>query len=159
MYSDQSMGSSSAGSSASWLAASSGESSLAMSSLSVSSSTSSSIGFCMISCLRICCSSRVGTWSSFNACCRRCVMISAGFCVRCSECFISIVDDSPSQSEALAQVDLAGPRVVREVLGRALQQDAALVHDVRAVRDAQGLANVMVGDEDPEPPLAQPSDD
>src|SRR5262245_38942494 len=159
MYSDQSMGSSSAGSSASWLAASSGESSLAMSSLSVTSSTSSSIGFCMISCLRICCSSRVGTWSSLSACCRRWVMISTGFCDRFSECFISIVVGSFSESETLAEVDLARPRVVGQVLGRTLKQDAPLEHDVRAIRDAQCLAHVVVGDQHAQSPFAQPAHD
>src|SRR5439155_21914018 len=159
MYSDQSIVSSSAGSSSSWLAVSSGESSLAKSSLSVTSSTSSSSGFCMISCFRICCSSRVGTWSSLSACCRRWVMISTGRCERFSECFISIVVDSLSQAEPLAEVNLPRPRVGGQILGRALKQDASLVHDVRTVGDAQGLAHVVVGDQDPESPLAQPAYD
>src|SRR5436309_3356233 len=158
MYSDQSIGSSSAGSSASWLAVSSGESSLARSSLSVTSSTSSSSGFCMISCFRICWSSRVGTWSSFSACCSRGVMMSAGRIVRLSECFSSMCR-SPLECEALAQVDLAGSWVVRQLFGGTVDQDATLVHDVRPVRDAQRLAHVVIGDQHSDAARAQSPDD
>jgi len=51
------------------------------------------------------------------------VMMSAGRCVRWSECFHFIVEDSRSQSETLAEVDLACPRVPGQFFGRALQQD------------------------------------
>src|SRR6185295_18970985 len=155
MYSDQSIGSSSVGSSASLFASSSGESSFARSSLSVTSSTSSSSGFCMISCFRICWSSSVGTCRSFNACCSRCVMISAGFCDRCSEGFISMGTRSRSQCEAFAEVDLTRLWVARELFGRPLQQDPSLVHDVGAIGDPECLAHVVVGDQYPEPALAQ----
>src|SRR5436190_22245282 len=158
MYSDQSIGSSSEGSSASSLAFSSGESSLAMSSLSVSSSTSSSSGFCISSCFRICCNSSVGTWRSLSACCKRWVMISAGFWLRCSECFISMMG-SVSQAEALAEVDLACSRIARQLLGGSLHQDAPLVHDVRAVGDAQRLPHVVIGNQNAQPPLTQALDD
>src|SRR5207244_10576366 len=85
-------------------------------------------------------------------------MISAGFWLRCSECFISMVD-SVSQAEALAEVDLAGSRISCQLLGGSLHQDAPLVHDVRAVGDAQRLPHVVVRDEYAQAALAQPMDD
>src|SRR3989442_6220686 len=153
MYSDQSIGSSSAGSSASWLAASSGESSLARSSLSVSSSTSSSSGFCMISCFRIIWSSSVGTWSSLSACCRRGVMMSAGRSDRLSVGFISMAV-SRLEAETLAEVDLPGPRVAGQLLGGALHQDPALVHDIGSIRGAHRLAHLVVRHQDAQPAVA-----
>lgn len=47
-----------------------------------------------------------------------------------------------------AEVRLADDGVVDEFLGRALAEDSALVDDVRAVADAQGLVDIVVGDED-----------
>src|SRR3989442_14853848 len=150
MYSDQSIGSSSAGSSASWLAASSGESSLARSSLSVSSSTSSSSGFCMISCFRIIWSSSVGTWSSLSACCRRGVMMSAGRSDRLSVGFISMAV-SRLEAETLAEGDLPGPRVAGQLLGGAPPQDPALVDDIGSIGDAQRLAPGFGGGQHAQP--------
>src|SRR5262245_44548876 len=159
MYSDQSMGSSSAGSSASWLAASSGESSRARSSCSATSSTSSSSGFCMISCLRICGSPRVGTCSSVSACCKRGVMMSAGRSERFSEGFMSICVISILERESLAEVNLAGLRVVCQLFRGSLHEDATFVHDVGAIRDSKRLAHVVIGDQHTQPPVTEAGHD
>src|SRR2546428_3261647 len=165
MSSDQSIGSSSPGFSLSSFAASSGEFSRSRSSFSVSSSTSSSSGFCMISCLRICCSSRVGTWSSLSACCRRGVMMSAGLRDRFNDGFMSMTNvDSYAgcvtlEAEAISQLDLAGTRVTRQLFGGPLKQDPTLVHNICSVGDAKRFSHVVVGDEHPQAAAAQPPDD
>src|SRR5947207_5364519 len=109
----------------------------------------------MSSCLRICCSSSVGTCSSFSACCSRGVMMS---CVRrpsCREGLMSMAGRLSSHPELVAEIDLPGFAVVHQLVGGALQPDPPLVHDVRAVGDAQRLAHVVVGDQHAEPALAQ----
>ena len=57
--------------------------------------------------------------------------------------------------------EINSPHVVvgRQLVRRAAAEDAAVVHDVRAVGDAQRLAHVVVGDEHADPPLLQVEDD
>src|SRR5438093_7297630 len=158
MYSDQSIGSSSAGSSASSFAFSSGESSLSRSSCSATSSTSSSSGFWISSCFKICCSSRVGTWSSLSACCSRGVMMSAGRSDMLSDGFNSMAIPILKR-ETLAEVDFPSPGVLRQLFRSALQQDPALVHDIGPVGDAKRFPHVVVRDQYAQAAIPQSSDD
>src|SRR6478736_592096 len=64
-----------------------------------------------------------------------------------------------SHVEVLAEVELAGLGVVDEELARALGHDLALADDVAAVDDAEGLADVVVGDEHADPALLELQDD
>src|SRR5262249_45692799 len=135
-------------------------SAFAVSSSSTTSSTSSSSGFCSSSCLRICCSSSVGTCRSLSACCRRGVMIS---CVvsRCERlCFISMAGIlARSQAELLPEIETPCLGVGRQLVRRALHQDLSLIHDVGAAGHAQCLPHIVVRDQDAEAALAQPGHD
>lgn len=51
-----------------------------------------------------------------------------------------------SESEIVAQIDLAHALVFEDGRRVAFGNDFAVVDDVRAVTDSQGFANVMVGD-------------
>ena len=64
-----------------------------------------------------------------------------------------------SEREFLAEVDLAGLGVVRQLAGRAGGQDLAVVQDVRAVRDRERLADVVVGDQHSDTAVLEPADD
>src|SRR5215831_1370423 len=127
---------------------------------STTSSTSSSSGFCISSCLRICCSSSVGTCSSLSACCKRGVMMS-WVVSRCERlCFISMAGIlARSQAELLPEIEAPCLGIRGQLLGRPLHQDLALVHDVGAARHSQRLPHVVIRDQDAEPALAQPGHD
>src|SRR5262245_16981175 len=86
-------------------------------------------------------------------------MISAGFCVRCSECFISMMVCPVSQAEPLPEIDLPGPWVSRQLFGGSLHENTSFVHDVCAIGNSQRLSNVVVRDQDAESALPQPCQD
>src|ERR1041385_5658885 len=60
-------------------------------------------------------------------------MISVGFCCMLRLCFISMAVVPSIQTEPLAQIDLAGDGIFRELLARALQEDLPFKHDVRPI--------------------------
>ena len=49
-------------------------------------------------------------------------------------------------------------RIGGQLFGAARRQDAAVSEDVGPIRDRQGFAHVVVGDEHPHTPLAQAAD-
>ena len=51
------------------------------------------------------------------------------------------------EAELVAEVDFANDLVGGDVLGRAFHEDGALMENVGAVNDAEGLAHVVIGDE------------
>src|SRR5215831_15122500 len=117
----------------------------------VSGVTSSSSGFSRSSFCTTSCSSSVDSCSSWIACCKSGVMRGAPPWPWGS---------SPRlEREPLAQVDLPGHGVVGDLGGGAGHQDLAVVENVRAIGDGQGLAHVVVGDEDADAALAEPADD
>ena len=63
------------------------------------------------------------------------------------------------QDEAVAQVLLAHHLVLRQLLGRALEEDFPLEQEVGAVGDAERLLHVVVGDEDADVLVLQFPDD
>ena len=64
-----------------------------------------------------------------------------------------------SQLEIVAEINFPHPLVLQNLVRLALGDDSPLVDDVGPIADAQGLAHVMVGDQDSDPPLTQELDD
>jgi hypothetical protein len=62
-------------------------------------------------------------------------------------------------NEFLPEIDLPGDRIVGDLAGGSGDEDLAAVEDVRAVRDGQRLAHVVIGDEDADAPVAKARDD
>ena len=61
--------------------------------------------------------------------------------------------------EAVAKVEFAGAGVVEEFFGRAAGLDAAVADDVGSVGDAEGVVDVVVGEQDADAGVAQVEDD
>src|SRR6266536_3563530 len=60
-----------------------------------------------------------------------------------------------SKGELLAEIDLAGPGILRELRGGAGGEDLSVVEDIGAVGDGQRLAHVVVRDEDADAALLE----
>src|SRR5437660_1712643 len=106
-------------------------------------------------------SSSVDSCSSWIACCSSGVMTTRWLCRRESLASIAIVFSlAPGlERELLSQVDLPGYRIRCDLTGGACDENFAVVHDVGPVGDPQCLADVVVGDEDPDTFLTQAADD
>ena len=100
-------------------------------------------------CCTTCSSSRVESWRSWIACCSSGVMTTR-WLIRWTS-FI--------ERELLAQVDLPGLRVVGQLGRGAGGEDPAVVEDVGAVGDGEGLPHVVVGDQHADAALLQPGHD
>src|SRR5438128_4262621 len=123
--------------------------------------TSSSNGFSSSSFWTTSWSSSVDSCSSWIACCSSGVMTTRWLCRRESLASIAIVFSlAPGlERELLSQVDLPGYRIRCDLTGGACDENFAVVHDVGPVGDPQCLADVVVGDEDPDTFLTQAADD
>jgi hypothetical protein len=64
-----------------------------------------------------------------------------------------------SEAEGFAEIDPAHFRVGQQHVGPALRQHRALVEDVGAIADAQGFADVVVGDQDADAAVLEVLDD
>src|SRR5882724_285331 len=127
----------------------------------VSVGTSSRSGFSSSSFWTTSWSSSVDSCSSWIACCSSGVMTTRWLCRRESLASIAIVFSlAPGlERELLSQVDLPGYRIRCDLTGGACDENFAVVHDVGPVGDPQCLADVVVGDEDPDTFLTQAADD
>ena len=63
------------------------------------------------------------------------------------------------QPELLPQINPTDVFVGRQARGRAALENDPAVHDVRAIRDAQRLPHIMIGDEHPDPSVAKMEND
>src|SRR5471032_1601178 len=121
------------------------------------SSSGSRNGFCSIICSISWCNSRVESCSSRMDCCN--CGVSARCCDRrtCSEAFM--IRKLRSHAEVLAEIHATDVGVLDDLGGRPFGQHPAFADDVRAVADAQRLANVVVGDQHADAARLQEADD
>jgi hypothetical protein len=64
-----------------------------------------------------------------------------------------------SETEILTQVDLADVRIGKDLFRSTGRQNRALVHDVGSTADAEGLADVVVGDQHADSPIGEVAHD
>src|SRR6185369_13981028 len=129
---------------------------------SVSGATSSRSGFSSSSFCTTSCNSRVESWSSWMACCNSGVMTTRWLCRierRASMAMATSRSPYALEGELLDEIDLSSDRIVGDLAGGSRDENLAVVENVRAVRDGQRLPDVVVGDEDADPAIAQPRDD
>src|SRR5882672_9452595 len=66
---------------------------------------------------------------------------------------------SPSKSKVLTEIDFPDVLIINNLARGARGEHPAFVDDVRAVADAERLADIVVGDEDADATLLQEADD
>src|SRR5258705_4047273 len=67
--------------------------------------------------------------------------------------------DYPLEAEVLSEIHLANSFIIDDLLGLPEGEDRTLVDDVGVVADAERLAHVVVGDQDPDAALLEVADD
>jgi hypothetical protein len=85
-------------------------------------------------------------------------MISVCFCVW-YETVLHVMMSGSQSSRIASEIDLSRDRILGQLLARPLKENAALEHDVGPVGGAQGLAHVVIGDQDAQPLRLQSPDD
>src|SRR2546422_5586570 len=143
-------------------AGASGEAAEASGAFSVSGATSSRSGFSSSSFCTTSCSSSVESCNSWMACCSSGVITTRWLCRserRASMAMATLRSPCALEGELLAEVDLPGDRIVGDLAGSSRDENLAVVQDVGAIRDGQRLSDVVVGDQDADPAVAQPRDD
>src|SRR5258708_1546130 len=142
-----------------WLRVEISSAGASLSSVSAPSCGSSRSGFCSISERIRSTSSSRESWRSLIACCSWGVLTS---CLDLLRLCFSSHRTAPSpllQLEPLAEVHGARPPGCGDLCRRARLQKLALHKENCAIADAQRLANGVVGDQDPQPSVAQSMDE
>src|SRR3984893_3425909 len=125
------------------------------------SGSSSRRGFSSSSLRTTCSSSSVDSCRSWMACWRSGVITTRWVArrerrmVRLAWVALWIAAWVASEGELLAEIDLAGPGILRELRGGAGGEDLSNVEDIGAVGDGQRLAHVVVRDEDADAALLE----
>src|SRR5271155_3068298 len=94
------------------------------------------------------CKSSDGSCNKRMACCSCGVMVSCWPMRSCRLGFNIVLSDPSLQFEILTQVHLTDLRVGKNLIRRTGREHRPLTDDVRPAADSQGLADIMIGNED-----------